>query len=162
MVCLDEVDLAAAFVMVCPFKTPTLASSSGGSSSGDSDKGMQVSSEEKEGWIEWLTRTAGALEHQINKGTLVDWVTEQRRRKWRWAGHVARRTDGRWSTRTLHWIPIKGERARGRPATRWEDDLTKFAASRDAKWEVWAKDRGMWDYLEAEYVEWLSGNIDAN
>ena len=42
-----------------------------------------------------------------------------------------------------------------------EEDLEKFLASRNAKWEVWAKDRGMWEYLEAEYVEWLSGNIDA-
>ena len=92
----------------------------------------------------------------------MDWVTEQRRRKWKWAGHVARRTDGRWSTRVLHWLPSKGERTRGRPATRWENDLEKFAASRNAKWEVWAKDRGTWEYLEAEYVEWLSGNIDAS
>ena len=52
--------------------------------------------------------------------------------------------------------PAAGQRRDGK------DDLEKFAASRNAKWEVWAKDRGMWEYLEAEYVEWLSGNIDAS
>ena len=66
------------------------------------------------------------------------------------------------ATRVLHWLPSKGERTRGRPATRWEDDLEKFAASRNARWEVRAKVRGLWEYLEAEYVEWLSGNIDAS
>ena len=56
----------------------------------------------------------------------------------------------------LHWVPCKGERRRGRPATRWEDDLVAFAAARGAKWEVWATDRGIWDDLEEQFVDWVA------
>ena len=75
------------------------------------------------------------------------------------SGHVARRTDGRWSSRVLNWVPITGERRRGRPAKRWEDDLNEFAASKMSRWEVRAKNRAMWDSLEDEYVAWASENI---
>ena len=56
-------------------------------------------------------------------GALVDWVAEQRRRKWRWAGHADRRLCGRWSNRFFQWLPHSGERRRGWPLTRWEDRL---------------------------------------
>ena len=65
-------------------------SSSTGSSAGESTDGENEDTDsegdEEESWIDWLKRTAGALDHQVKKGTLVDSVTEQRRRKWRWAG----------------------------------------------------------------------------
>ncbi|CAG9122988.1 unnamed protein product [Plutella xylostella] len=35
--------------------------------------------------------------------------------KWQWAGHIARRTDGRWSRRVLEWRPRTGKRSVGRP-----------------------------------------------
>ena len=49
--------------------------------------------------------------------------------KWQWAGHVARRTDGRWSTRVLEWRPRTGKRSVGRPPARWSDDLRKVGGS---------------------------------
>ena len=101
-----------------------------------------------------MARTDGAGSRSQGEGAQVDWVTEQKRRKWRWAGHVSRRKDGRWSTRMLYWLPHGGERRRGRPATRWEDVLKAFAASRGAKWETWAADRSVWDTLEQDFVEW--------
>ncbi len=109
----------------------------------------------RESWVEWLMRTARDVGHQVVKGNVEDWVTEQRRRKWRWAGHVSRRTDGRWSTRMLYWLPHSGARERGRPATRWEDDLKEFAAIKGAKWYTLAKDRGVWDGFEEEFVSGL-------
>ncbi|CAH2229251.1 jg18827 [Pararge aegeria aegeria] len=36
--------------------------------------------------------------------------------KWQWAGHVCRRTDGRWDRRVLEWRPRIGKRSVGRPA----------------------------------------------
>ena len=33
--------------------------------------------------------------------------------KWRWAGHVMRRTDGRWTKRITDWYPRLGSRKRG-------------------------------------------------
>ncbi|KAL0860164.1 hypothetical protein ABMA27_010471 [Loxostege sticticalis] len=38
--------------------------------------------------------------------------------KWQWAGHIARRTDGRWGRKVLEWRPRAGRRNVGRPPTR--------------------------------------------
>ena len=50
---------------------------------------------EEESYLEWLKRATGIAEHVAVKAGVEDWVKQQRRRKWSWAGHVARRTDGR-------------------------------------------------------------------
>ncbi|KAI8435808.1 hypothetical protein MSG28_004034 [Choristoneura fumiferana] len=61
--------------------------------------------------------------------------------KWQWAGHIARRTDGRWCRKVLEWRPRTGRRAVGRPPTRWSDDLVKTAGSRWMRktqdWSEW-------------------------
>jgi len=36
---------------------------------------------------------------------LEDIINSTKKMKWRWTGHIARRTDGRWTTNVLHWIP---------------------------------------------------------
>ncbi|KAJ0184012.1 hypothetical protein K1T71_000435 [Dendrolimus kikuchii] len=41
--------------------------------------------------------------------------------KWQWAGHICRRTDGRWSKRVLEWRPRLGKRSVGRPPARWTE-----------------------------------------
>ncbi|KAK6749350.1 hypothetical protein RB195_001764 [Necator americanus] len=41
--------------------------------------------------------------------------------KHRWAGHIMRRIDDRWTKRTLEWIPRDAKCPRGRPPTRWGD-----------------------------------------
>ena len=82
----------------------------------------------------------------------ADWVTEQRSRKWSWAGHVARRNDGRWTQAVLDWRP-QGQRKQGRPAKRWEDDVQTFCKdvasdmgcnSGEATWRELAQDRDSW------------------
>ena len=55
----------------------------------------------------------------------------------------------------LHWIPHGGERRRGRPATRWGDDLEAFAKSQGAKWEDCAKDKELWQDLEPKFRSYL-------
>ena len=35
--------------------------------------------------------------------------------KWTWAGHVARRTNGIWTTSVTEWTPRTGKRSQGRP-----------------------------------------------
>ena len=90
---------------------------------------------------------------EMEKAKVPDWVQEQRRRKWRWAGHVVRRRDMRWSTRMVFWEPFRqGSRPVGRPATRWEDSVVKFAHSRGFNWHQTAEDHDKWKGLEDDFV----------
>ncbi|CAH2244606.1 jg11720 [Pararge aegeria aegeria] len=51
--------------------------------------------------------------------------------KWKWAGHIARRTDGRWGSKVLKWRPqTLPVRSVGRPETGWTDDIKRVAGSR--------------------------------
>ena len=109
--------------------------------------------EEEESWEEWIVRATNIAVGAAKKAGVVDWVEEQRRRKWRWAGHVARRRDGRWSSRLLNWEPQEGRRAWGRPAMRWEDALCKFIRSKGESWQLAARDREKWCSWEDEFAE---------
>ncbi|CAH2264014.1 jg16397 [Pararge aegeria aegeria] len=74
--------------------------------------------------------------------------------KWQWAGHIARRTDGRWGLKVLEWRPRTGKRSVGRPQTRWTDDIRRVAGSR---WRQAAQDRALWNSLQKTYVQqWTS------
>ena len=70
--------------------------------------------------------------------------------KWQWAGHVCRRTDGRWSRRVLEWRPRLGKRSVGRPPARWTDDLRQVAGG---GWMRIAEDRDEWRKLGEAYVQ---------
>ncbi|CAH2245094.1 jg15932 [Pararge aegeria aegeria] len=74
--------------------------------------------------------------------------------KWKWAGHIARRTDGRWVSEKLEWRPRTGKRSVGRPPTRWTYEVKRVAGSR---WKQAAQDRGFWNSLQKTYVQqWTS------
>ena len=81
---------------------------------------------EVENWVDWIKRATTIAEYQLEKVRLEDWVTGQRRRQFRWAGHVARRADNRWSYRVLDWRPSYGRRTVGRPRRRWADAINDF------------------------------------
>jgi hypothetical protein len=73
--------------------------------------------------------------------------------KWQWAGHIAKRTNGRWGGKVLEWRP-PGDAALVGPPTRWTDDLVKVAGSR---WMRAAQDRSSWRTLGEAYVQqWMS------
>ena len=61
--------------------------------------------------------------------------------KHRWAGHVARTQDNRWTTRTTYWCPYGQKRKKGRPNIRWEDPLLEVYGP---TWSRIAKDRKRW------------------
>ena len=69
-------------------------------------------------------------------------------KKWRWAGHVARRNDNRWTSRTTFWTPYGSKRKRGRQKLRWRDDLDKYRKL----WHQDATDRNKWRILEEAYA----------
>ena len=61
--------------------------------------------------------------------------------KRRWAGHVIRRNDERWTTRITNWRPRSHTRPRGRPPIRWSDPMTKLYGE---SWKRMARERQSW------------------
>ena len=70
--------------------------------------------------------------------------------KWNWAGHLARRGDGRWSKAVTEWRPSNGKRSVGRPAARWADDIVAIAG---VTWMRLAQDRGAWHKQREAYTQ---------
>ena len=62
----------------------------------------------------------------IRKRTkIIDIIEYTLKQKWKWAGHIARLKDNRWTRRCTEWQPRRGKRSRGRPNRRWQDDITE-------------------------------------
>lgn len=70
--------------------------------------------------------------------------------KHRWAGHVARFTDNRWTSRATEWTPRQWKRSRGRPKTRWRDDLTKHLGT---TWPRLARNRERWKQSREGFLQ---------
>ena len=87
-------------------------------------------------------------EEVFHKLRIDDWVTSQRRRKWRLAGHMARRRDNRWSHLALIWEPVHGRRKQGHPMRRWADELDDVVRS------VLALEAGLWIAAAHAGHEW--------
>ena len=76
---------------------------------------------------------------EIRKQTQVkDIMVKIKEAKWRWAGHLMRRDDNRWTRRVTEWQPRNGKRTRGRQKSRWRDDLTTYMGP---TWTRLAQDR---------------------
>ncbi|GFN87909.1 endonuclease-reverse transcriptase [Plakobranchus ocellatus] len=92
---------------------------------------------------------------EIRKKTqVIDVFKYIQRHKWRWAGHVAREKR-QWmkKKRCTEWQPRSGRRHRGRPETRWKDDIRKAAGSQwQRKAQVWRK----WKTSAEGYIlQWM-------
>ena len=114
---------------------------------------------ELESWVEWVKRTTVEAESLYKEFGGMDWVREQRRRKWQWAGHIARRTDERWTRRVLDWEPW-GVRKRGRPCARWTDVIRKFFEDSFGEnvptdyWKSQAQNRQTLHLSEQEFLDY--------
>ena len=96
-----------------------------------------------EEWPEYLQRSARIIDRFEEAYKLVPWSLQAKARKWRFAGELVRCGDRRWSKLILDWVPSYGKRSVGRPATRWADDIEKYAG-------------GDWQLLAGNPVEWES------
>ena len=106
-----------------------------------------------EDWVDYVRRAANQIETKAESLGSKNWDFMYRMRKWRLAGKVARQTDARWSTKSLHWAPNEGPgRSVGRPITRWSDDLVRFAGG---DWADVASDTKLWSLLEEGFVQRL-------
>lgn len=70
--------------------------------------------------------------------------------KWKWAGHVARLKDQRWTKKVTFWKGPPGKRNRGRPLTHWEDEIIKTAGP---NWKQVAQNRDKWAALEEAFTQ---------
>ena len=98
-----------------------------------------------EGWIQWVKRVAEETLDMSAKLNLPDWVDEQGRRYFRWAGHTVRREDGRWTTKAVRFI-LAGYRNRGHPKRRWGDAMQEHLNKYWPNVHCWksARDREWW------------------
>ena len=109
-----------------------------------------------ESWADWIQRVTHEVEEWNDKLGIKSWLELQRRRKHQWAGHLARRTDGRWSFQMLDWQPEGGPRQGGlgpgrrqaRPKKRWEDELNdhvrRLTGDETVHWRMFTGDREAW------------------
>ena len=101
---------------------------------------------EPEEWVEYMRGSAHVVDAMALKFGLNDWVISYRKRKYTFAGKVARQPDDRWSKLMVQWTPNGGiGRSRGRPCTRWSDDLEKYAGG---AWTQSALDESLWASAE--------------
>ena len=93
---------------------------------------------------------------EIRKKTKVqDIMTKIKAAKWKWAGHVIRTNDNRWTKRMTEWQPRNGKRKRGRQKRRWRDDITSYMGT--TAWTRTAMTRPEWKRLEAGFIEhWMN------
>lgn len=86
------------------------------------------------------------------KSRVADVVTRVAELKFQWAGHLAR--GNQWSTLISEWIPRSDRRRRGRPATRWDDDIRKSIGT---TWRRAAQDRFAWSQRKKAFAqEWAA------
>ena len=103
-----------------------------------------------EEWCPYMHRAKLKIERLSSELGMQDWVESHKRRKWQFAGKLARQTDNRWSHLLLDWKPNLGHgRSRGHPCTRWADPLERFAGG---AWMDVAADTSRWHGLENGFV----------
>ena len=88
---------------------------------------------------------------KIREKTKVADVNEYiSRMKWKWAGHVARIIERRWTKLCTDWKSDRKKRIR--PKIRLKDEITQTAGE---EWTHQAADRDQWSYtLEAHVQHW--------
>ncbi|CAH2091627.1 unnamed protein product [Euphydryas editha] len=80
---------------------------------------------------------------------VMDALYHCKKLKWRWAGHIARLTDNRWTHTITLWKGPPGTRKRGKPVARWADDIIKVAGK---KWMETATNKETWKSLEEAFT----------
>ena len=120
-------------------------------SSGEGDQDDAV-----ENWVDWIRRATGVAEARARKYRVSDWVQTQTIRLWRWAGHLLRREDDRWSKQALEWKPV-GSRKPGHPKRRWEDAINDFMFDKmncqKGEWVIFTHDRVEWEAMAKAFAE---------
>ena len=125
--------------------------------SADIEIASEESGEELEPWHEWIQRTTHEIELEMGRLSVEDWVGAQRRRQFRWAGHLFRRYDQRWSSLILDFVPEDGKgRVQARPRKRWDERLVKYFTELGVEdWRLLAGCRNEWKLHEEDFVKFV-------
>ena len=67
----------------------------------DGNSSDTTTEEQLEDYIDWIKRATETAEGHARSCKVTNWVKGQKARKWALARHIARRLDGRWSTRAM-------------------------------------------------------------
>ena len=102
---------------------------------------LRIFRKKDESWVDYLHRAARGIERCDKAHGLQSWTDTYRMRKWRFAGQLARHHDSRWSSLVCIWAPSTYRRHVGRPTTRWEDDIVRYAGG---GWASLAQDEDAW------------------
>ncbi|KAI8428464.1 hypothetical protein MSG28_007275 [Choristoneura fumiferana] len=84
------------------------------------------------------------------KTKLTDALQHALKLKWKWAGHLARYQDNRWTLQTTEWIGPAGKRQRGRQKKRWVDEIVKTAGN---NWMSTAQNKQKWKEMEEAFTQ---------
>lgn len=116
-----------------------------------------------EDYVEWIQEATEKTDRLMRQFNAQDWLEEQRRRKWKWAGKVAGRSDERWTHEIAKWDPEE-VKIRGRPKTRWSDEINVYLTTvtrsmpRGSDWLRVALDRKRWQSYEVNFVIGMTGS----
>lgn len=87
----------------------------------------------------------------------IDTVEHILKQKFKWAGHMVRMPNIRWTKTITNWKPKIGKRKVGKPNARWEKDLLETVGK---DWKKVAMDRQTWKNMLDKYLARI-GNGDS-
>ena len=117
------------------------------------EKKLRVTERAMERIMVGVTRKDRVRNTDLRERTKVrDIIQDIKTKQWRWAGHLARRQDNRWTHIITEWTPRTYTRRRGRQSRRWMDDIR---GSQGVTWMRAARDRTRWkNDEEAFLMQW--------
>ena len=113
-----------------------------------------------------MQETTKECRKELQKHKVTNWVNGQRSRQFGMAGHVIRKTDGRWAKALINWYKGK-PKGRNTTSHYWEHDIEawmrqKFPLDHSTLQQL-AKDLEKWTKWRYEYAaHWPSKSKNAN
>ena len=115
------------------------------------EKKLRVTERAMERIMVGITKRDKVRNTELREKTKVrDVIHEIKTKKWRWAGHLARREDNRWTHKVTEWTPRTYTRSRGRQSRRWMDEIK---GSQGIVWMRSACDRKKWKNDEEAFLQ---------
>ena len=84
-----------------------------------------------EDWEDAGRRCKHRLQNALSQHPVSDWLQVVDRLQWRLV-HKTCQDDLSWPKTVMKWLPLSGKRPRGRPRTRWTDNVNKYLSSKHA------------------------------